>query len=228
MITAKNTVVLPDFLVWKLCLSAKFPHQEIWWNYDIFRSGYKKTAFRKAKKHLQQEKVNYDTYEEDDSPNGSYICEKCKSSLKRQEMVHFSSCKFWYHDCCFPISFDLSLKQPYLVCSNCITELFHEFCCLFHLSQPMNISALCDIWNGKVHNNDALNFIHDSQSQLTEEIITNHYIFIIPDPVSKRSFLNKKSNCWVSSLLHVLHYSPLPDCLVVSKEPFSAILYSLF
>ena len=49
--TAKNTVISPDFLVWefcrqaqflhrmrKLCLSAKFPHQEIRWNYDIFRS----------------------------------------------------------------------------------------------------------------------------------------------------------------------------------------------
>ena len=36
--TAKNTVISPDFLVWKLCLSAKLPHQEIRWNYDIFRS----------------------------------------------------------------------------------------------------------------------------------------------------------------------------------------------
>ena len=57
--TAKNTVITPDFLVWKLCgkaqfphsfrrfahnyaklcLSAKFPHQEIRWNYGIFCSG---------------------------------------------------------------------------------------------------------------------------------------------------------------------------------------------
>ena len=53
--TAKNTVILPDFLVWKFCrkaqfpqpirpklcgncLSAKFPHEEIRWNYGIFRS----------------------------------------------------------------------------------------------------------------------------------------------------------------------------------------------
>ena len=50
----------------------------------------------------------------------------------------------------------------------------------------------------------------------------------MPDQVSKRGFINKKSNCWVSSLLQVLHYSPLPDCLVVSKEPFAATLYSLF
>ena len=94
-----------------------------------------KAASSKTKEHLQQEKVNYDTYEENDSPNGSYICEKCKSSLKRQGMVHCSNCKFWYHECCFPKSFDLSLKQPYLVCSDCITELFHEFCCLLYLSQ---------------------------------------------------------------------------------------------
>ena len=56
--TAKNTVISPDFLQWnfaerhifrivlddlpetmrKLCLSAKFPHQEIKWNYRIFCS----------------------------------------------------------------------------------------------------------------------------------------------------------------------------------------------
>ena len=47
-----------------------------------------KTASRKTKEHLQQEKVNNDTYEENDSPNGFYICEKCKSSSKRQGMVH--------------------------------------------------------------------------------------------------------------------------------------------
>ena len=56
--TAKNIVISPDFLVWKfwerhsfrivsgessetmwkLCLSTKFPHHEIKWNYGIFRS----------------------------------------------------------------------------------------------------------------------------------------------------------------------------------------------
>ena len=143
-------------------------------------------------------------------------------------MVHCSNCKFWYHDCCFPKSFDLSLKEPYLVCSNCINELFHEFCCLLYLSQPMNINKFCGIWNDKVNNNDTLNFIQDSKSQLTEENIANHYIFTMPDQVSKRGFLNKKSNYWVSSLLQVLHYSPLPYCLAVSKEPFATTLYSLF
>ena len=58
IMTVKNTVVSPDFLVWKfcgkakfphsfgdspetmqkLCLSAKFLHQEIRWNNGIFRS----------------------------------------------------------------------------------------------------------------------------------------------------------------------------------------------
>ena len=37
--TAKNTVILPDFLVWKFCGKAQLPHQEIRWNYGIFRSG---------------------------------------------------------------------------------------------------------------------------------------------------------------------------------------------
>ena len=45
----ENTVISPNSLVWKfcgnssktmrkLCLSTKFPHQEIKWNYSIFRS----------------------------------------------------------------------------------------------------------------------------------------------------------------------------------------------
>ena len=47
--TAKNTVTPPNFLVWnygdspetmgKLCLSTKFPHQEIRWSHGIFRIG---------------------------------------------------------------------------------------------------------------------------------------------------------------------------------------------
>ena len=44
--TAKNTVISPEFLVWKfcgkamrrLCRSGKFPHQEIKWNCVIFCS----------------------------------------------------------------------------------------------------------------------------------------------------------------------------------------------
>ena len=57
--TAKNTVISPDFLVWKicgkgdssetmrkLCLSAKLPHQKIRWNYVIFRSARKWTVLR--------------------------------------------------------------------------------------------------------------------------------------------------------------------------------------
>ena len=106
-------------------------------------------------------------------------------------MVHCSNCKFWSHDCCFPKSFDLSLKEPYLVCSNCINELFHEFCCLLYLSQPMNINKFCGIWNDKVNNNDTLNFIQDSKSQLTEENITNHYIFTMPDKCQRGVFLIK-------------------------------------
>lgn len=185
-----------------------------------------KTVSRKAKEHLQQEKVKCNTYEENDFQNGSYISEKCKSSLKRQRNVRCSSSKFWY-DCYFPISFDLSLKQPDFVCSNCNAELFHELCCLFYLSQPMNINTFCDIWNDKVNNNGAFNFIQDSHSQVTEENITSHYIFTMSDQVSKRGFINKKSNCLVSTLLQVLHYSPLPHCLEVSKETFATTFYSL-
>ena len=37
--TAKNTVTSSNFLVWKLCVFKKFPHQEIRWIYGIFHSG---------------------------------------------------------------------------------------------------------------------------------------------------------------------------------------------
>ena len=43
--TAKNTVILPNFLLWKFCVKAQFPHsfglifnQEIRWVYGILRS----------------------------------------------------------------------------------------------------------------------------------------------------------------------------------------------
>ena len=37
------------FRMWKLCLSTKFPHQDIRWNYGIFRSS---RGFRKLKTHV--------------------------------------------------------------------------------------------------------------------------------------------------------------------------------
>ena len=92
----------------------------------------------------------------------------------------------------------------------------------------MNINKFCNIWSDKVNSNDALNFIQGSQSQLTAENITSHYFFTRSNQVSKTDFRNKKSNCWVSSLLQVLHYSLLPDCVAISKEPFAATLHSLF
>ena len=38
--TAENTLISPDFLetMRKLCLSTKFPHKEMRWNYGIFHS----------------------------------------------------------------------------------------------------------------------------------------------------------------------------------------------
>ena len=39
MSTAKNTVIWPNFLLWKFSAKAQFPHQEIRWNYGIFSSG---------------------------------------------------------------------------------------------------------------------------------------------------------------------------------------------
>ena len=38
--TAENTVISPDFpeAMRKLCLSAKFPHKAVRWNYGIFHS----------------------------------------------------------------------------------------------------------------------------------------------------------------------------------------------
>ena len=46
--------------------------------------------------------------------------------------------------------------------------------------------------------------------------------------VSKRGFLNKKSNYWVRSLLQVLQYSPPPVCLAIFKELFTVTLSPSF
>ena len=86
----------------------------------------------------------------------------------------------------------------------------------------MNISTFCNIWNDKVHKNDAFTFIQYTQSQLSEENITNRIIFTIPDQVLKRGFLSKKK---LLGYLTVADYSPLPDCLAISKEPITGTLY---
>ena len=60
--TAKNTVISHDFLEWKFCGKAqfphsfgrKFPHQKIRWNYGIFRSD-KTYTFMKALELLKWE-----------------------------------------------------------------------------------------------------------------------------------------------------------------------------
>ena len=44
--TAKNVVISPKFLVWKLCFSTKFPHQEIKWIHNIFGSGGRLNTYR--------------------------------------------------------------------------------------------------------------------------------------------------------------------------------------
>ena len=48
-ITAKNTVISPNFLVWKFCGKAQFSHQEITWNYGILRSVSYTFSFRFTK-----------------------------------------------------------------------------------------------------------------------------------------------------------------------------------
>ena len=65
--TTKNTVISPNFLLCdspetmrKLCLSAKFPYEEIRWNYGIFHSLHHGTLLLETFEDLQYvEKCSY-------------------------------------------------------------------------------------------------------------------------------------------------------------------------
>ena len=118
----------------------------------------------------------------------------------------WSNCKCWYHDCCFATCFNSSLKQLYLVVWIVLLNYFMNFAAYFTYPNLLILTSSATYGTLMLITTTHWASLKIVSHNLLKKNITNHYIFTMPDQVSERSFLNKKSDCWVSSLLKVLHY----------------------
>ena len=71
-----------------------------------------KAAEGKAKEFIEQEALETLETEED----CYYKCEFCSIVTRRHRMIHCSHCKKWYHATCFPMAFECSLEQVFILC----------------------------------------------------------------------------------------------------------------
>ena len=178
-----------------------------------------KAAEGKAKKFIEQEALENLETEED----GYYKCEFCSVVTKRPGLIHCSHCKKWYHATCFPMAFEYSLKQAFIICRTCLIEMYHEICTHIFM-QPttpsLNYSKLSSISNANIDFSLA-NKMYGSKQKKTFE-------FSLPTELAQRGFMNKKSNCWVSSILQVLYYTPLQEILKMSTSQVATYLIEVF
>ena len=84
----------------------------------------------------------------------------------------------------------------------------------------MNYSKLPSIFNANIDFSIA-NKMYDSKQNKT-------FQFSLPTELAQRGFMNKKSNCWVSSILQVLHYTPLQEILKMSISQVATYLNEVF
>lgn len=118
----------------------------------------------------------------------------------------WSNCKFWYHDCCFATCFNSSSKQLYLVVWIVLLTYFMNFAAYFTYPNLWILTSSATYGTLMLITTTHWTSLKIVSHNLLKKNITNHYILTMPDQVSERSFLNKKSNCGLSSLLKVLHY----------------------
>ena len=140
----------------------------------------------------------------------------------------WSNCKCWYHDCCFATCFNSSLKQLYLVVWIVLLNYFMNFAAYFTYPNLLILTSSATYGTLMLITTTHWASLKIVSHNLLKKNITNHYIFTMPDQVSERSFLNKKSDCWLAHCWRFCIISPLLDCLWVSKDPSAATLYSLF
>ena len=152
-----------------------------------------------------------------------YKCEFCSVVTRRQGMIHYSHCKKWYHATCFPIAFEYSLKQVFIICGTCLMEIYHDICTLVFM-QPktwsLNYLKLSSIFNANI-DFSLTNKMYGSKQNETFEIS-------LQSELAQRAFMSKKSNCWVSSMLQVLFYTPLKEFLKMSTSQVATSLSKVF
>ena len=174
-----------------------------------------KAAEGKAKKFIEQEALENLETEED----GYYKCEFCSVVTKCPGLIH---CSHWYHTC-FPMAFEYSLKQVFIICRTCLIEMYHEICTHIFMQQTtpsLNYSRLSSISNVNVDSSLA-NKMYGSKQKKTFE-------FSLLTELAQRGFMNKKSNCWVSFILQVLYYTPLQEILKMSTSQVAIYLIEVF
>ena len=133
-------------------------------------------------------------------------------------MIHCSHCKKRYHATCFSMVFEYSLKQMFIICWTCLIEMYHKICTHIFMqsaTSSLNYSKLSSIFNANI-DFPLANKMYDSKQNKTFE-------FSLPTELVQRGFMNKKSNCWVSSTLQVLYCRPLQEILKLSTSQFLPI-----
>ena len=117
--TAKNTVILPNFLVWKFCEKAQFPYQEIRRNYGIFRRGTFFTLWRIIILQLiyrsshQRCFVRKDVLRNFTKLTGKHLCQSLFFN-KVADLKPATSLKKRLCHRCFSVNFAKFLKTPFL------------------------------------------------------------------------------------------------------------------
>ena len=138
-------------------------------------------------------------------------------------MIHCLHCKKWYHATCFPLAFEYSIKQVFIICRTCLIGMYHEICRHIFLqptTSSLNHSKLSSIFNANI-DFSLVNKMYGSKQNTAFEIP-------LPTELAQRGFMNKKSNCWVSSMLQVLYYTSLQEILKMSKGQVATYLSEVF
>ena len=138
-------------------------------------------------------------------------------------MIHCSHCKKWYHATCFPLAFKYSIKQVFVICRTCLIEMYHEICTHVFMqptTSSLNYSKLSSIFNANI-DFSLVSKMYDSKQNKAFE-------FSLPTELGQRGFMNIKSNCWVSSMLQVLYYTPLQEILKMSTSQVATYLSEVF
>ena len=52
-----------------------------------------------------------------------YKCEFCSIATRCQGMIHFFALLKWFHAICFPMAFEYSIKQVFIICQTCLIEM---------------------------------------------------------------------------------------------------------
>ena len=84
----------------------------------------------------------------------------------------------------------------------------------------LNYSKLSSISNANIDFSLANKMYGSKQKKIFE--------FSLPTELAQRGFMNKKSNCWVSSILQVLYYTPLQEILKMSTSQVATYLIEVF